>query len=46
MQKGYTFVQANITLSTLLGFDLLVAIKANGEQTTQFSHFDSKHRVI
>ena len=34
-----TFIQANITLSTLLSFDLLVAIKANCKQTMQFSCF-------
>ena len=34
--KSMTFIQANITLSTLLGFNLLVAIRAN---TTQFSYF-------
>ena len=42
-----TFIQANITLSTLPGFNLLVAIRANRKQTTQFLHFcDFKHRVI
>ena len=35
MQNGYDFIQANITLSTLPGFNLLVAIRAN-----------FKHRVI
>ena len=38
MQKVMTFIQANISLSTLLGFNLLVAIRANCKQTTQFSH--------
>ena len=37
--KGMTFIRANITLSTLLGFNLLVAFRANPKQTTQFSHF-------
>ena len=36
---GTTFIQANITLSTLAGFNLLVAIKANCKQTTQVSYF-------
>ena len=39
MQEGYDLSPRNITLSTLLGFNLLVAIKANCKQTTQFSHF-------
>ena len=35
-----TFIQANITLSTLPGFNsLIVAIRANRKQTTQLSHF-------
>ena len=34
-----TFIQANITLSTLPGFNLLVAITENCKQATQFSHF-------
>ena len=35
-----TFVPVNISISTLLGFNLLVAIRANCKQTTQiFSHF-------
>ena len=41
MQKGYDLhpIRANITLSTLLGFNLLVAIRANCKETTQFSYF-------
>ena len=48
MQKGYmTSIKANITLSTLLGFNLLVAIRATCKQTMQFSHIlIFKHRVI
>ena len=34
-----TFIQANITLSNLLGFNRLVAITANRKQTTEFSRF-------
>ena len=45
-RKGMTFVRANVTLSTLLGFNLLVAIRANCKQTTQFSHFVILNRVI
>ena len=34
-----TFTGANINLSTVLGFNLLVAIRVNRTQTTQFSRF-------
>ena len=34
-----TRIQVNITLSTLLVFNLLVAIRENCKQTTQFPHF-------
>ena len=39
MQIGYDIYPSEIPLSTLLGFNLLVAMKANCKQTTQFSHF-------
>ena len=46
-----TRIQANITLTTLLGFNLLVeqiAIKANCKQTMHavLTFCDFKHRVI
>ena len=37
-RMGMTFIQANITLSTLLGFNLLVAVRANCKYDQLFSH--------
>ena len=38
-------IQANINLSTLLGFNLPLAIRANCKQTMQATFYDFEHRV-
>ena len=46
-RMGMTFIQANITLSTLPGLNLLVAIRANQQINYAVLTFcDFQHRVI